>query len=785
MTAVTPSVIYIDARPLQDPNYVVRGIGQHASSLIESLRRHGWGGRRPRLVAVIDVAAAVLILEHRRLFDDVTSKVRRDVAAEAAQPGPSWFLSLSPVTHDPVWAQAFLTDPELHRIALFYDLIPLQYPEVHLRTPASRMAYVVALAWLRCYDSFAAISRFSSDGLVARMNVDRARVFVSGVAVRRALEPAAGETPPAYADRRWVVVAGGGDPRKNPECVIVAHAKSAAMRRAGIVLKIFGNYPKAMRSDFRALYSRHGGRVEALQFQSHLTDAELLEVYRGGLATVVPSLAEGFSIPIVESSAAGTPVLASDVDAHPELVQNPAWRFDPHSPDQLGGLLDRLATDEVAWTTLQAEQAPMWRDYTVEQVGRNFVEGVLARAPDRVTAPAVRRGARPKIAVLTPLPPTDSGVADYSAVTLRPLQAVAEVHMFTPTAAPRWEPGWASLQQVSAAAYAPQTFDARISVVGNSGHHIEIMDYLTSHGGACIAHDARQANYYYILKGPQAASKIASRELNRPVPPEEIAGWLTSHGDLPTLFFSEIVGASDPLFVHSPQTVREIKRLYSTEAIALPFAQYRSLPLNRLRPERRAAARRALSVGSGALLISTFGAVSEDKAPEVLLWSLKLLLDWKVPAKLVFCGRVDGDPFGPMLDELALREHVRFFDREATEEEYQDHLAASDVGVQLRTHRFGQLSGALNDCVGAALPSIANAHLADAMLAPDFVRRIPDNLSAVLVAEAVLDIVASGENTTRPIEAAVAYRRRHSPEAYCNALLQSLGLDASVAHSVP
>ena len=96
---------------------------------------------------------------------------------------------------------------------------------------------------------------------------------------------------------------------------------------------------------------------------------------------------------------------------------------------------------------------------------------------------------------------------------------------------------------------------------------------------------------------------------------------------------------------------------------------------------------------------------------------------------------------------------------------------------------MGGLSGALNDCIAAGLPSISNEHLAEAMLAPSFVRRVPDNISSVLVAEAVLDILNSGENNARPFEAANEFRSRHSPEVYCSTLVKNLGLDISVVRA--
>jgi glycosyltransferase involved in cell wall biosynthesis len=51
-----------------------------------------------------------------------------------------------------------------------------------------------------------------------------------------------------------------------------------------------------------------------------LADEDLASLYAGAVATLAPSLYEGFDLPVVESLACGTPVVASDVAAHREVA---------------------------------------------------------------------------------------------------------------------------------------------------------------------------------------------------------------------------------------------------------------------------------------------------------------------------------------------------------------------------------------------------------------------------------------------------------------------------------
>lgn len=770
-----PAQIHVDARALQDPNYRFRGIGQHGASLLASLRRYPWPEGRPRLHAVLDHRAGPLHPDHAALFDATGTAASRPKARGG------WFLSLSPMTHDPVWARAFLDDPDLLRIALFYDLIPLSDPRRYLAGFAARADYLMGLAWLRSFDVIAAISRSSAAELVATRGLDPSRVFVSGVAVRRSLEPKASEAPLTRSDRTHVLVAGGGDPRKNPDCALLAHAGSTDPRLAGLTVKVFGNSSAAETSRLRELYAGAGGDPGRLEILPEVDDETLRQLYRTAVAIVVPSVAEGFSIPIVESAAAGTPALVSDVGPHPELVPDSSLRFPPDHPGALRAILEEIVADEARWDRLHDDAARLWPVYTTDAVGRRFVEGVLARLPPAVASPAVTRGARPRLAILTPLPPAKSGVADYSRATLKALSAHADLHVYSDTEGAVPSPDYASLLPVRFAARSAVRFDSRISVLGNSGEHVSIFDHLLRHGGDAILHDSRMINVYLAFVGEEPARALASKELGRRVGPDELTRWLHDQDALPCLFLSEIVGAASTLIVHSRPMADRIAADYGTAPRCLPFAQQRPPDPGLLEDAPRRERRRALGWSETEIVICSFGFVARDKAPEMAVWTLRLLRDWGCPARLAFCGEAEPHletQLRALAAELEIADAVTFAGGYLPEPAFADALICADVAIQLREHRLGSVSGALSDCIAAALPCVATASLADAMEAPAFVRRVPDSLSPVLIAEAVLDIVESGETRSRPVDQARDFARTHSAERYAASLMEALGYEA-------
>ncbi len=73
--------------------------------------------------------------------------------------------------------------------------------------------------------------------------------------------------------------------------------------------------------------------------------AQLISLYQGARIAVFPSWDEGFGFPPLEAAACSTPVLASNIAAHHEVLEESAWYFSPTQPDELESLLLKLLSD--------------------------------------------------------------------------------------------------------------------------------------------------------------------------------------------------------------------------------------------------------------------------------------------------------------------------------------------------------------------------------------------------------------------------------------------------------
>ncbi len=86
---------------------------------------------------------------------------------------------------------------------------------------------------------------------------------------------------------------------------------------------------------------------EEIIFTDYVTDAELVKLYQNAFCFVLPSLYEGFGIPILEAMAYACPVISSNVSSLPEIGGQACLYFNPHSEKELLTKMKILANNQV------------------------------------------------------------------------------------------------------------------------------------------------------------------------------------------------------------------------------------------------------------------------------------------------------------------------------------------------------------------------------------------------------------------------------------------------------
>jgi len=236
-----------------------------------------------------------------------------------------------------------LRAPWIRRAVVWLDAIMGRYPEAFLPTDASFLEYQLGIERLAFADHLLALSASCRSELPPNLS-PTTKVTISGS--RPGLtaadpRPARIRTPTG----RYCVVMGNGLPHKNVAGGVVAFAGSRRARREQLTLFVVaGALDDARQRAIANLVEAVGADPSSVTFLSELDRSDLAALVQGAEAVLVPSFHEGFSLPVVESISLGTPVVASDISAHRELLGADPALVNPEDPVAMARALDEALT---------------------------------------------------------------------------------------------------------------------------------------------------------------------------------------------------------------------------------------------------------------------------------------------------------------------------------------------------------------------------------------------------------------------------------------------------------
>ncbi len=227
----------------------------------------------------------------------------------------------------PVWGR-------FARVVTIHDVLYRVAPQAHPGLRSLGMRLLVPLAARRS-TRIVAPSQTTADDLQRLLGVPAAKIDVVANGVS---PPPPGVGPVAPRGRPLVLTASGKLPHKNLAALLDALALIEPSRRPELVLP---GYPTAHEGELRERARRLGLEAD-VRFLGWLPASELEALYRRASCAVLPSVYEGFGLPVLEAMARGVPVACSRGGSLGEVAGGAALLFDPSSPEQIAACVERL-----------------------------------------------------------------------------------------------------------------------------------------------------------------------------------------------------------------------------------------------------------------------------------------------------------------------------------------------------------------------------------------------------------------------------------------------------------
>jgi glycosyltransferase involved in cell wall biosynthesis len=109
-------------------------------------------------------------------------------------------------------------------------------------------------------------------------------------------------------------------------------------------------------------------------FLPQVTDDELVALYQNAALFVLPTLYEGFCLPVLEAMACGTPVITSHVSSLPEVTGDAAVLIDPNNIDAIAQAIYNVLADSALQKELREKGIRQARRFSWEQSARQTLK---------------------------------------------------------------------------------------------------------------------------------------------------------------------------------------------------------------------------------------------------------------------------------------------------------------------------------------------------------------------------------------------------------------------------
>jgi len=170
----------------------------------------------------------------------------------------------------------------------------------------------------------------------------------------------------------YILFVGNLKPHKNLETLIRAFALLWARKKIDHQLLVLGDDTKRkgeLLSECEKL-----GVAGVVRFIPQVSYDVLPWVYAAAELLVMPSLIEGFGLPVLEAMACGSPVVCSRAASLPEVAGEAAEFFDPLSVEDLAGAIGRVLESRELQETLRRKGLERAAHFSWDECARRHCE---------------------------------------------------------------------------------------------------------------------------------------------------------------------------------------------------------------------------------------------------------------------------------------------------------------------------------------------------------------------------------------------------------------------------
>lgn len=265
--------------------------------------------------------------------------------------------------------------------ATVYDLIPLQQPDIFLPNPAIKDWYFRRIQYLRNADLILAISHYTAKIIEEELKIPASRITHIGADVSRSFQTIditdqeEEELRSHYhISKPYIIHTGILEERKNVSHLLRAFARLSPELIDSHQIALCGDTTPPQHDHMLALARTLRLPPDSIVFPGFVPEKDLVKLYNLAALAVMPSLQEGFGLPLLEAMRCGCAVLGSNRTSLPEVVGNADYLFDPCREQDLASKLQLLLTNKEALQRAKSHASEQQKRFSWENSARIAVQ---------------------------------------------------------------------------------------------------------------------------------------------------------------------------------------------------------------------------------------------------------------------------------------------------------------------------------------------------------------------------------------------------------------------------
>ena len=221
-------------------------------------------------------------------------------------------------------------------VFMIYDLTNIYVPA---NSSFLKKAYFNLIVRPACHRAFRVLttSEFSRVSISQWSGVSKDKIVNVSCGVSAEYRPDGQRYSPDYP---YLLYVGNRKPHKNLPRLLEAFSISGVKKDVKLLL--------SGEPDKRTMNLIQEKKLKnCVVFTGFIPEKKLPHYYRGAEMLVLPSLYEGFGLPVIEAMACGTPVVTSNITSLPEVAGSAALLVDPENTGEIADAICRILNDSL------------------------------------------------------------------------------------------------------------------------------------------------------------------------------------------------------------------------------------------------------------------------------------------------------------------------------------------------------------------------------------------------------------------------------------------------------